>query len=150
MGRRGGKLDAVALVSAAHRDCHARVGEVAAIGGILAKELRPAVAVRDDLRALTDRGVLGRAQIVHRGRSSFHEQDVAVGTDCRDHLDVEGDLASPARVSDGVAVPAVLVSLLETAIGRGAWAQPELGAVRRQVRFGRGQVESVDDRHRDA
>ena len=145
VGRRRRELHPVAIVPAADGDRHAGVVEIRTVVEILAGVLVAAVAVRDDRRAPADRGVLGRAEIVDRIRIGLHEQDVAVRTDRRNHFDIEGDLAAPASVRHGVARPAVLVDLLETAVGRGARVQAKLAAIGGQVGFGRGQVIGIDD-----
>ena len=149
MGRRRGKVHPVAVVPGAHCDCYPGVVVVGAVGEVLAEELRTGIAVRDDHGTQADRGVLGRAEILHGRGIAFHQQDVAVRTDRRDHLDVERDLAAPALVVGRVNGTAMLVDLPEAAILGGTWTQAELAAVGGQVRCSSGQVKGIDDGHGD-
>src|SRR5205085_10220376 len=99
-GCRGGELDAVAAVAGADRDHLRRGRAVRAVVRGLAAPLTAAVAVGDGDHAAQ---ALGRA---HRGgevavvvRVGLDQDDVAGRADRRDHLDVEVDLLTPARVA---------------------------------------------------
>src|SRR5581483_8023114 len=102
------------------------------VGGrvlLLVGHLAAAVAVADGLGAQTGRCVHGCAQVHVGGAAGLHQQDVAVGADGADHVQVQGDLLGPAGVADGVGGATVLVDLPEAATGRRAGRQPEEGPV---------------------
>ena len=146
---RGGRVaDAVAGVAGAGGDRDARVVEVAGVVAGFAAVLTAAVAVGHVLGAQRHGGVHRGAEVGGARLAGFDEQDVAVGADGGDHVDVEGDLAGPAAVRSGQGAGlAVFVDLLEAAVGGGAGRQAVGGAVGGEVGFGVGVVVGVHNGH---
>ena len=109
--------------------------------------LGPAVAVRDRGHARRRRGRVDRLVEVGVGRAvRLDQQDVAVRAGRRDHVEVEADLQSPAVVDGRQGRRgAVLVDLLEAAVGGGARRQPVVLAVDGEVLLGVRVVVGVDD-----
>ena len=119
------------------------------VGGVVrvdGRAFRAAVAVRDRGRAELGRGIDAGAEVRVGRRGRLDEEDVARGTDRRDHVEVERDLARPARVRGGQRAGAGLADLLEAAVRRGAGGQAVLGAVDGEVRLCVRVVIRVDDR----
>ncbi len=144
-GRSRGIVHAVAAVAGAGDDRDARVVEERGVGLQLAGPLCAAVAVAHGARTERDRPVHRGAEVHERRVGCLHQQDLAVGAQRADHVDVERDLLLPRRVGRRIVGSAGLVDLPEAAIRGGARRQAEMRAVGREVALGVRRVESVDD-----
>jgi len=113
----------VATVAGSSGDRHARVIVVSVEARLVAR-LGSAVAVRDGDRAKRHGGVDRDTQVGEAGVIGLNEQDVAVRTRGRNHVDVERDLDSPACVGRRIAGTAVLIHLAEAAVGSRARGSP--------------------------
>ncbi len=145
--RRGRRVaGAVAVVTGAEDDRDSWMIEVRLVVSELAAVVAVAApGVGDVARAQGHGGVLGRAQVVGGRAVGLDEQEVRVGCDRGDHVEVEGDLARPAVVCGRVGGGAVFVHLAEAAVVRGAGGQPVLPAVDGEIGLGAGVVVGVDD-----
>src|SRR5262249_61257552 len=114
---------------------------------LLPGNLAAAPAVGHIFRALIHGRPHRRAQICERGIVRLDQQDVTFRADCRDHVQVERDLNTPADPSGGQWLDiAVLVDYAQAAVGLRAPRQVEYAPVLSEVVPGIRVVECVDDR----
>src|SRR5437762_2403831 len=90
-----------------------------------------AIAVADCYGVEASSSVNRRSQVSEIRRVSFNKQDIAIGTDGRDHVDVESFFNGPIRrVLGQRRRQSLLVYLSETAVTCGAGRQTKHAAIR--------------------
>ena len=124
--------------------------EVRGVLGVLGPIFAAAIAVADGVRAELGGFIHGRAEVCVRRRRGLDEENLAGRANCGDHVQIERDLASPARIRSRVAGAAGLIDLLEAAIRRRARRQAIVRPVDREIGFCVRIVVRVDDGDRQA
>src|SRR6185437_6022874 len=108
-----------------------------------------APAVGDGGRAQLDRCALGRAEILVSVRVRLDDDNLALGADCRHHVDIQRLLAAPVRVGGRVVrlLPG-LVNLPEAPVSGCAGRELVLLPVRCQIALQVRRIVGIDDRYR--